>query len=164
MENTETRQLTTSVARVGVGEILERINAVLAHVGKQIADATAQYTIVTGLEALCRQADPDPAVRVRYENILAELLAVLPETFGKADPEAVKRFYGCPFRQIFPKAKAHFADPGLEAVHLRFAQVWKKYSEPREREFAQRCAFILAESIRLHRESGNNIRPLEWSN
>ncbi|MFA6603962.1 MAG: hypothetical protein WCT10_03950 [Patescibacteria group bacterium] len=162
MENTEMRQLKTSIVRTGADESLERLNAILACAGRQIADVTAQYLIVTELEKLCH--DADPAVQARRKNILAEFLAVLPETFGQADPEAIERFYVCPFQQLFSMAKSHLADPGLENVHLRFTRIWKKYSEPREREFAQRCAIILVEAIRLHRESGKKVRSIERPN
>jgi len=162
MENTETRPLTTFVARAGVSETLERLNAVLAHVGKQIADAAAQHAIVTRLEALCHGMDPE--ARARLESILSELIAVLPETFGKADPAALSRLYHCPFQQLFSTAAGHLKDPGLEGIHLRFTRIWKHLSNKREREFAQRCAIVLVESIRLHRESGQHLRPLERPN
>lgn len=162
MENTETRQLKTFVARATLGDALERLNAVLAHVGRQIADASSQFTIVTGLESLCR--DVDPAVQARLESILAEIISVLPETFGKADPAALSRLYGCQFQQLFPVAARHLKDPGLEGVHLRFTRIWKRLSNKREREFAQRCAIVLVESIRLHRESGQDLRPHERPN
>jgi len=132
------------------------LSALLARAAQFISGAAAPYPVVTTLATLCREAEP--SVQPVCERIAADLLKVLDEEHDRAHAAGLLSLGRRPFRQLFPKAEEQLKDPDLEKIHIRFARVWKHLTDQREREFAQRCAIIMVEAVRLHRLAGD--RPL----